>query len=71
MTGFMCSTSVYEYEGWLFEYNPYTVGPWPLTKGGEHRKRAGEKFWNMFSKWAKLTDEEQDETHVSGGCERF
>jgi len=71
MNGFMCSTSVYKYEGWLFEYNPYMVGPWPLTKGGELRKRAGEKFWNMFKKWVNLTDKEQAATKIGGGCERF
>ena len=70
MTGFMCSSPVYQFDGWTFEFKP-ALGPWPVTKGGELRKRAGEKFWNMFSKWSKLTDEEQDATRIGGGCERI
>ena len=70
MSGFMCSTPLYEFDGWLFEFGAQT-GPWPLTKDGSLRKRAGDKFWNMFSKWNKLTDKEKYATRIGGGCERI
>jgi len=70
MTGFMCSTPIFEYDGWIFEYG-YSSGPWPLTKQYELRKCAGAKFWEMFSRWNKLTDKEKYATRIGGGCERI
>jgi len=70
MTGFMCSSPVYEFDGWTFEYKP-ALGPWPLTKDYNPRKCAGAKFWAMFSKWDKLTDKEKYATKIGGGCERI
>ena len=70
MTGFLCSPRIYEYRGWLWEYSMYS-GPWPLRKDGELRKRAGRKFWKMWSEWQDLPDDEKQKTRVGGGCVRF
>jgi len=70
MTGVICSSPIYEYCGWLFEYDPYR-GVWPLKKDGEHRKKAGNKFWKVFSEWFDLSEKEQRKTRVGGGCIKF
>ena len=70
MTGFFCSSPVYEFEGWTFEYSQ-AVDPWPLKKDGEPRKRAGDVFWAVFSRFAALSDKEKTKHRVGGGCERF
>ncbi len=70
MTGFICSTPVYEYKGWLFEGHDY-LGAWPLTKDGEPRKRAGDVFWNVFYAWDSLPKDEREKYRVGGGCQRF
>lgn len=67
VVGWMCGHSIYEYEGWLFEYS-IGSGPWPLKKDGEPRKRAGKKFYKMFDRFDKLPDEEQAKYRVGGGC---
>ena len=51
----------YEFEGWRFEWNrnqPY--GPWPCKKDLEPRKRAGRKFYEMFSRFQDLTHDQQE-----------
>ena len=68
--GFICSSPVYEYKGWIFEV-PGWSGPWPLRKDGELRARAGRKFWKVWSEWEDLPDEEKQKTRVGGGCVRF
>ena len=69
MTGFMCSPPLYEFEGWSFEYG-YN-GPWPWTKDGEPRKRAGKKFYDMLDRFFAQTKEEQENCRVGGGCMRI
>ena len=56
----------YRYKGWLFEIHDY-VGPWPLKKDGDPKKRAGKKFFDMWCEWDKLSDEEKKATHVRFG----
>jgi hypothetical protein len=68
MIGFICSTPLYQYGGWLFEYNPY-IGPWPVRKDGEPYKRAGERFFKLFDEWSELPDKEK--YRIGGGCERI
>lgn len=68
MNGFMCSSPIYQYDGWTFEYG-MIGGPWPIRKDGELFKRAGAKFWNMFSKF--MAEEDQETFRVGGGCDRF
>jgi len=68
--GIICFAPMYEYRGWLFEYRPY-MGPWPLKKDGEPKKRAGNRFWAVFSEWFDLTEDEQNATRVGGGCMEF
>ena len=67
MTGFICSSPLYEYEGWSFEFGH--TGPWPIRKDGELYKRAGEKFFDMFERWYDLPNREY--YRIGGGCERF
>ena len=38
----MCGPPIYEYERWTFEWHSY-MGPHPLTKDMEPRKRVGEE----------------------------
>jgi hypothetical protein len=67
MTGFICSPPRYKYDGWYFEYRPY-VGPWPLKKNGEFRKRAGDKFYKSLDAFLELPEEERKKYRVGGGC---
>lgn len=69
MTGFMCSTPIYEYDGWFFEYGPRIC--WPLCKDGEPRKRAGNKFYDMLDRFFAQTEKEQESCRVGGGCIRI
>jgi len=72
MIGFLCSTPVYKYKGWTFQYGSYgSCEPWPLKKDGELYKRAGKRFYDVFSEWWDLPEEEQEAYRVGGGCERF
>lgn len=66
MTGFLCSSPIYEYEGWFFEYGPRIC--WPLCKDGEPRKRAGNKFYDMLDRFFAQTEKEQENCRVGGGC---
>ena len=66
----MCGTPIYEYEGWLFEWHSY-MGPYPLDKNLEPKKRVGEKFWEMFNRFYALSDEEQKKYKIGGGCKRI
>lgn len=68
--GIICFAQIYEYKGWLFEYRPY-VGPWPLKKNGEPRKRAGDRFWDVLTEWFDLPEDEQKQTRICGGCMEF
>ena len=55
----------YLFEGWLFEYSSAKpFGPWPCTKDFEPRKRAGKKFYNMFSRFKQLTVVEQNNLEI-------
>ena len=66
MTGFMCATPLYEFEGWYFQYGHHIC--WPLCKDGEPRKRAGDKFYDMLDRFLALSKEEQESYRVGGGC---
>jgi hypothetical protein len=68
--GWICGPTIYEYDGWLFEFSRNS-GPWPLKKGLELRKNAGRKFYNMFAKFDALPDLEKAQYKVGGGCQRF
>jgi len=68
MTGWFCSTPLYEWRGRLFEYGAYYGPPWPITKGGEPYKRVGEKWWQFIRPFLDMPDEEQYKYRVGGGC---
>jgi len=70
MHGFICSAPVYEYKGWIFEEHYYS-GPWPLTRHGEPRKKAGKRFWAMYAEFSKICDIDKAACRVGGGCVRF
>lgn len=69
MINFLCSTPIYEFRGWLFEYGHMTC--WPLKKDGEPRKRAGRKFYSIVDEFLRLPDEQQKAHRVGGGCTEF
>lgn len=68
--GFVCSAPEYEYKGWVFEIHAY-MGPWPLKKNGDPRKRAGRKFYKMWEEFSTLTEDEQKSFRIGGGCRKF
>jgi len=67
--GFICSARTYKFKGWWFEYGYTSV--WPLKKDGEPRKKAGMVFWSIIDNFCKLSDEEQKQYRVGGGCQQF
>jgi hypothetical protein len=67
MTGYLCSPRLYEYRGWFFEYSA-SIGPWPLHRDGEPRKRAGRRFWQVVR--AFDAEPERERYRVGGGCMR-
>lgn len=55
----------YRYEGWLFEYSrTKPFGPWPCKKDFEPRERCGDKFYDMFGRFSKLSEKEQESHRV-------
>jgi len=70
MHGHFCCPRAYEFEGVKFEEHSY-CGPWPLCKNGEPRKRAGQKFYDLYTRFRALSEEEQEKHFVSGGCVSF
>jgi hypothetical protein len=68
--GWICGPRLYEFEGWFFEFGAYG-GPWPLRKDGEPRKRAGKKFWEMFTRFLALPEGQKKSCRVGGGCQQF
>ena len=69
MNGFVCSTPIYEFRGWKFEYGH--AGCWPLKKDGELRKRAGRKFYAIIDEFLRLPEGERKAHRVGGGCTEF
>ena len=69
VTGFICCSRVYKYNGWLFEWSTWS-GPWPLKKNGwELRKRAGRKFFKDIDKFCAMGIKERKKyIAVDGGC---
>jgi len=67
-TGFICGPKLYKFEGWFFQYHPWTSGPWPLKKDGDPRERAGKVFYDVFNRFDALSDLEKKKHRVGGGC---
>lgn len=62
---FVSMTIIYEYKGWLFEYNRNkAVSPWPLKKDLNPKQQAGRAFYKMFKEFSELTPKEQDKFRV-------
>jgi hypothetical protein len=69
LSGFICGPRIYQYKGWLFEYG--YLGPWPLRKNLEPRKRCGHTFMEIFSDWYDLGETVRESFRVGGGCREF
>ena len=54
---------IYRFKGFTFE-NHRVCGPSKLKKDLEPAKRDGKKFWDAWSEWNKLTNEEKENTRV-------
>ena len=54
--GFICShkIKIYKYKGVIFEFGRH--GPYQLTKDHEIINNRSDKFWNMYSKFEKLSE---------------
>lgn len=71
ISGIVCSSPVYHFEGWTFEINKIS-GPWPCTALGNPFKRAGNKFWDMIDKFNSIPSPVREEFCIDrGGCMRF
>lgn len=68
ITGHICLTRTYHYNGWDFEYG-YSV--WPLKKNGELRAKCGRKFLEDIDGFFKLSDEDKKQYRTGGGCIKF
>ena len=71
MSGFICSSPAYRYEGWLFEIHSF-CGPHPLNEDLEPVDKIGIEFWVMIDGFNQLSIEEKEKCKViDGGCQRF
>jgi hypothetical protein len=68
--GWICGPRIYEYNGWIFELSA-SSGPWPLNKDLSPRKRAGNKFYDVFDNFDRLSDKDKESFRVGGGCQIF
>jgi hypothetical protein len=51
--GFLCGPSIYEFQGFLFEWHSY-MGPCPLRRDNMNpRKTIPKGFWDMIEIWQK------------------
>ena len=66
----LCRPKEYEFEGVIFEISPM-IGPLPLKKNGDPKKRAGKKFYTIFKRFDSLPIEEQKKYKTGGGCVRI
>jgi hypothetical protein len=73
---FVCSGSVYEFEGVQFELG-YPIGPWPVHENSEPYEAddegfpegLGAEFFELYERFDKLSEEEKEEhCIVRGGC---
>lgn len=71
MHGYICSAPIYEFKGWTFEDHYSSGGPWPLTRHGDPRKKAGRLFWKMYEEFSSLSDIDKALCRVGGGCVKF
>jgi hypothetical protein len=56
----------YLFNGVEFEYG-YAVGPWPLKKDGDPKKRAGRGFYKRIEEWSRMSDADRERYRVGGG----
>ena len=68
--GWVCGPRTYKFENWLFEVSAWS-GPWPITKEGDPRKKAGRQFWSVIKKFDKLPKDKKERYRIGGGCQRF
>ena len=66
---YMCSSRIYKYGKWTFEYGMSAFSP--LTKAGEPYKRIPLKFYEDLDTWLNLNDKEKEKYRIGGGCERL
>ncbi len=68
MSGIMCSSPTYQFEGVTFEFHRF-IGPWPLKKNGDPKKYAGEKFYQLYERFKNLSSIEKEKCCIDkGGC---
>ena len=58
--GILTFADAYEYKGFRFEISHGC--PHKINKDGEPSKREGQRFWSVYYKWAKLSDDEKKAT---------
>lgn len=68
ITGHICTSRTYHYNGWDFEYG---YNCWPLKKNGELRAKCGMKFLTDIEEFFKPSDEDQKQFRTGGGCISF
>lgn len=69
-TGWICSSPLYRYHGWTFEYPAYCA-PWPCKQDGDPRARAGRRFYTIIAQFNRLTPSKKARCRIGGGCQKF
>lgn len=59
----LCRNRVYRYKGYYFDVHSY-CGPTRLKKDDSPHMRPGQKFWDMYVEFEKLSDEEKQKYEV-------
>ena len=72
MTGFICTATVYEFEGLRFEFGGY-CGPYPLDDNGDPvNEEPTAAFWSLIERFEALQESEREACRViRGGCIPF
>jgi len=64
--GVLCTTPVFEYEGFLFEWHSF-CGPMSIRRdNGEERERIPRGFWDAMKKFGELSTKEREPFRITG-----
>lgn len=62
--GFVTVADIYSFEGFLFQWHDY-LGPTPVHKRTfDLRKTVPGGFWDMITRWQKLSKKEREKYRV-------
>ena len=72
MSGFICSSNQYKFQGWYFEVHNY-CGPTPLNEDGDPtNEEIPAEFWDIWEEFSSLPAKEALRHMVyEGGCRQL